>query len=217
MKIFLDTANLEEIKTATDWGVIDGVTTNPTLVAKENVPFEKRIKEICEIVKGPVSAEVTALNWNGMIEEAKKLAEIDKHVVIKIPMTKDGLKATKVLSEENIAVNMTLIFSSAQALLAMKAGARYVSPFVGRLDDISSDGMKLIEEIVQIIENYDFRAEIIVASVRHPMHIVHAALIGADIVTVPFKVLQSMFNHPLTDIGIDRFMKDWKDYQNRTK
>ncbi|HBJ81961.1 MAG: transaldolase [Pseudothermotoga sp.] len=217
MKIFLDTANLEEIKTATDWGVIDGVTTNPTLVAKENVPFEKRIKEICEIVKGPVSAEVTALNWNGMIEEAKKLAEIDKHVVIKIPMTKDGLKATKVLSEENIAVNMTLIFSSAQALLAMKAGARYVSPFVGRLDDISSDGMKLIEEIVQIIENYDFRTEIIVASVRHPMHIVHAALIGADIVTVPFKVLQSMFNHPLTDIGIDRFMKDWKDYQNRTK
>ncbi|GAB4319317.1 fructose-6-phosphate aldolase [Pseudothermotoga elfii] len=217
MKIFLDTANLEEIKTATDWGVIDGVTTNPTLVAKENVPFEKRIKEICEIVKGPVSAEVTALNWNEMIEEAKKLAEIDKHVVIKIPMTKDGLKATKVLSEENIAVNMTLIFSSAQALLAMKAGARYVSPFVGRLDDISSDGMKLIEEIVQIIENYDFRAEIIVASVRHPMHIVHAALIGADIVTVPFKVLQSMFNHPLTDIGIDRFMKDWKDYQNRTK
>ncbi|WP_028844045.1 fructose-6-phosphate aldolase [Pseudothermotoga elfii] len=217
MKIFLDTANLEEIKTAADWGVIDGVTTNPTLVAKENVPFEKRIKEICEIVKGPVSAEVTALNWNGMIEEAKKLAEIDKHVVIKIPMTKDGLKATKVLSEENIAVNMTLIFSSAQALLAMKAGARYVSPFVGRLDDISSDGMKLIEEIVQIIENYDFRTEIIVASVRHPMHIVHAALIGADIVTVPFKVLQSMFNHPLTDIGIDRFMKDWKDYQNRTK
>ncbi|HBT25325.1 MAG TPA: fructose-6-phosphate aldolase [Pseudothermotoga sp.] len=217
MKIFLDTANLEEIKTATDWGVIDGVTTNPTLVAKENVPFEKRIKEICEIVKGPVSAEVTALNWNEMIEEAKKLAEIDKHVVIKIPMTKDGLKATKVLSEENIAVNMTLIFSSAQALLAMKAGARYVSPFVGRLDDISSDGMKLIEEIVQIIENYDFRTEIIVASVRHPMHIVHAALIGADIVTVPFKVLQSMFNHPLTDIGIDRFMKDWKDYQNRTK
>ncbi|ABV33689.1 fructose-6-phosphate aldolase [Pseudothermotoga lettingae] len=217
MKIFLDTANLEEIKTAADWGVIDGVTTNPTLVAKENVPFEKRIKEICEIVKGPVSAEVTALNWNEMIEEAKKLAEIDKHVVIKIPMTKDGLKATKVLSEENIAVNMTLIFSSAQALLAMKAGARYVSPFVGRLDDISSDGMKLIEEIVQIIENYDFRAEIIVASVRHPMHIVHAALIGADIVTVPFKVLQSMFNHPLTDIGIDRFMKDWKDYQNRTK
>ncbi|MCD6450235.1 MAG: fructose-6-phosphate aldolase [Thermotogaceae bacterium] len=213
MKIFLDTANLDEIKKGVEWGIVDGVTTNPTLVARERVPFEKRIKEICEVVKGPVSAEVTALDWKGMVEEARNLAKIDEHVVIKIPLTPDGIKAIKILSNEGIKTNATLVFSPMQAVLAAKAGATYVSPFIGRIDDISSDGLKMLEEIVVIFNNYAFDTEIIAASIRHPMHVVEAALMGVDIVTMPFSVLEKLFKHPLTDIGVERFMKDWEEYR----
>jgi len=215
MKIFLDTANLEEIKTAADWGIIDGVTTNPSLVAREGVPFHDRVKEICKVIKGPVSAEVTALDYEGMVTEARELAKLSEYVVVKIPMTPDGIKAVKILSGEGIKTNVTLVFSPSQALLAMKAGATYVSPFVGRMDDISNEGMKIVEEILQIIYNYDFNTEVIVASVRHPMHIVEAALLGAHVVTTPFKSLQALFRHPLTDIGIERFMNDWKKYKEQ--
>jgi transaldolase len=213
MKIFLDTANLEEIKKGVEWGIVDGVTTNPTLIAREKVPFRERIKEICEVVKGPVSAEVTALDWKGMVEEAKELAKIDEHVVIKIPLTPDGVKAIKILSSEGIKTNATLVFSPMQAVLAAKAGATYVSPFIGRVDDVSSDGLKMLEEIVVIFNNYAFETEIIAASIRHPMHVVEAALMGVDIVTMPFGVLEKLFKHPLTDIGIERFMKDWEEYR----
>ncbi len=210
MKFFLDTANLEQIKEAVSWGVIDGVTTNPTLVSKENMEFEDLIKKICEIVPGPVSAEVVSQNWKEMIEEAKNLAKLAENIVIKIPMTVDGLKATKQLSKENIKVNMTLIFSPSQALLAAKAGASYVSPFIGRLDDISTPGMNLVEDIVTIFNNYMFNTEIIVASIRHPLHVVEAALLGAHIATMPFPVLEKLINHPLTKIGLERFLKDWE-------
>ena len=210
MKFFLDTANLEQIKEAVSWGVIDGVTTNPTLVSKENMEFEDLIKKICEIVPGPVSAEVVSQNWKEMIEEAKNLAKLAENIVIKIPMTVDGLKATKQLSKENIKVNMTLIFYPSQALLAAKAGASYVSPFIGRLDDISTPGMNLVEDIVTIFNNYMFNTEIIVASIRHPLHVVEAALLGAHIATMPFPVLEKLINHPLTKIGLERFLKDWE-------
>jgi len=210
MKFFLDTANLEQIKEAVSWGVIDGVTTNPTLVSKENTEFEDLIKKICEVVPGPVSAEVVSQNWKEMIEEAKNLAKLAENIVIKIPMTVDGLKATKQLSKENIKVNMTLIFSPSQALLAAKAGASYVSPFIGRLDDISTPGMSLVEDIVTIFNNYMFNTEIIVASIRHPLHVVEAALLGAHIATMPFPVLEKLINHPLTKIGLERFLKDWE-------
>lgn len=209
MKIFIDTANIKEIKEAVSWGIVDGVTTNPSLIAKEGRDFITVVKEICEIVDGPISAEVISLDAEGMVKEARPLAKIHKNIVIKIPITKEGLKATKVLSKEGIRVNMTLIFSPSQALLAAKSGASFVSPFVGRLDDISERGMELIKNIKAIFTNYGIRTEIIVASVRNPMHVVDAALYGADIATIPFGVLEQLLKHPLTDIGIDRFLKDW--------
>lgn len=215
MKIFLDTANLDEIKNGVDLGLIDGVTTNPTLISKENVDFKTRIKEICDLVKGPTSAEVIGTNHMQMIEEARILASISSYVVVKIPMTEEGIKATKILSSEGIKTNLTLIFTPLQALVAAKAGATYVSPFVGRLDDISNEGMKLVEDIKKIFMNYSFQTQIIVASIRHPEHILRAAKIGADIVTVPLNVLLKIMKHPLTDIGLETFLKDWEKYKNR--
>ena len=211
MKIFLDTANIEHIKDADSWGAIDGVTTNPTLVAREGKEFEVLVKEICSIVDGPISAEVISLECSGMVEEARKLAKWHKNIVIKIPLTKDGLKAVKILSKEKIRCNVTLCFSASQALLAAKAGASYISPFIGRLDDISHTGMDTVRQIKQIYTNYGFKTEIIVASVRHPVHVLEAALIGADIATVPYAVLEKLVKHPLTDIGIERFLKDWQN------
>lgn len=213
MKIFLDTANINEIRQGVEWGIVDGVTTNPTLIAKEGADFEDRIKEICRVVQGPVSAEVISLKWDEMVEEARKLASLDEHVVVKIPMTPDGIRAVKVLNTEGIKTNVTLVFSANQALLAAKAGATYVSPFVGRVDDGGNDGLRLLEEIMQIYTNYGFETEVIAASIRHPMHIVQAAMIGVDIATVPFDVLKKMFLHPLTDVGINRFLKDWEEYK----
>ncbi|ABP67621.1 putative transaldolase [Caldicellulosiruptor saccharolyticus DSM 8903] len=211
MKLFIDTANINEIKEAYSWGIICGVTTNPSLIAKEGRDFKEVVNEICSIVDGPISAEVISLKAEGMIEEARDLAKIHKNVVIKIPMTTEGLKAVSVLSKEGIKTNVTLIFSAAQALLAAKAGATYVSPFVGRLDDIGQNGIELIKEIVQIFRNYpDIKTEIIAASIRHPIHVIEAAKAGADIATVPFKVLEQMTKHALTDIGIERFLKDWE-------
>jgi transaldolase len=209
MKIFLDTANLEQIKEAASWGILDGVTTNPTLVSKENLKFKDLIKEICRIVAGPVSVECVSKLSKDIIKEARILSKIAENVVVKIPICIEGLKATKVLSKEGIQVNTTLIFSPNQALLAAKAGTRYVSPFIGRLDDISQAGMELVEEILAILNNYNFETEVIVASVRHPLHVVEAALIGADIVTIPFAVLEKMVAHPLTDVGMEKFLKDW--------
>ncbi len=214
MKFFIDTANVDEIKEAASLGVLDGVTTNPTLISREvertGAKFKDILKEICEIVKGPVSGEVVALDHKGMVEEARELAKLDQHMVIKIPMTKDGLKAVKQLSSENIKTNMTLIFSPSQALLAAKAGATYASPFVGRLDDISHVGMELVSSIVTIYENYGLETEVIVASIRNPLHVVDAALMGAHIATIPFKVIDQLVKHPLTDIGIEKFLADWK-------
>ncbi len=210
MKFFVDTANVDEIKQAKEMGMADGVTTNPTLVAREKRPFRPLIEEICHIVEGPVSAEVISQEAQGMVKEAEDLVKIAPNIAIKIPMTVEGLKATKILSEKGIRVNMTLVFSPLQALLAAKAGASFVSPFVGRLDDIAHDGMKLVEQIITIYENYDFATEIIVASVRHPLHVLQAALLGADIATIPFKVIKQLAKHPLTDIGLKRFLDDWQ-------
>ncbi len=210
MKFFLDTAHVKQIKEAAGWGILDGVTTNPSLCAKENAKFEDLIKEICDIVLGPVSVECVSTKAEDMIKESRKLASIADNVVVKIPICLEGLKATKVLSQEGIHINTTLIFSSLQALLAAKAGTRYVSPFVGRLDDISHEGMNLVEEIVTIFDNYGIDTEIIVASIRHPLHVVEAALIGADIATIPFGVIEKLVKHPLTDIGMDKFLSDWK-------
>jgi transaldolase len=209
MKIFLDTANLEQIREAASWGILDGVTTNPSLVSKENLKFKDLIKEICRIVAGPVSVECVSKLSKDIIKEARTLAKIAENVVVKIPICIEGLKATKILSKEGIKVNTTLIFSPNQALLAAKAGTRYVSPFIGRLDDISQAGMELVEEILAILSNYSFETEVIVASVRHPLHVVEAALIGADIATIPFAVLEKMVTHPLTDVGMEKFLKDW--------
>ncbi|MEO2069066.1 MAG: fructose-6-phosphate aldolase [Desulfurobacteriaceae bacterium] len=209
MKFFIDTADINEIKQAMEMGMVDGVTTNPTLISKTGRPFLEVAKEIVETVPGPVSLEVVSLDAQGMIDEARKLAKLGDNVVIKIPMTTEGLKAVKVLSQEGIKTNVTLIFSPLQALLAAKAGATYVSPFVGRLDDIGHDGMELISQVVQIYQNYGFETEIIVASVRHPQHVLQAALIGADIATIPFKVIKQLSKHPLTDIGLERFLEDW--------
>jgi transaldolase len=209
MKIFIDTANIEKIREVNSWGILDGVTTNPSLVAKENTDFKTLVRDICALVDGPISAEVMAIEAGEMVKEARELAKINKNVVIKIPMTEEGLKATSALAKEGIKVNMTLIFSPAQAFLAAKAGARYISPFVGRLDDVGEDGMALIAEIMNILENYDFDTEVIVASVRHPIHVVQAAQMGAHIATIPYDVLKKMFNHPLTDIGIKKFQDDW--------
>ncbi len=209
MKIFLDTANIEHIRNANDLGVIDGVTTNPSLIAREGRDFREVVEEICGIVDGPISAEVVSEDADGMVTEAKDLVTIHDNVVIKIPMTAEGLKATKQLTELGIRTNVTLIFSSTQALLAAKAGASFVSPFVGRLDDISQDGMDLVREIVEMFENYGIMTEVIVASVRNPPHVVESALAGAHIATIPYKVLMQMIKHPLTDIGIEKFLADW--------
>jgi transaldolase len=210
MKFFVDTANLDEIREANELGLIDGVTTNPSLVAKEgNVDFKEHIAKICEIVKGDISAEVTALDTEGMLREGRELAKIAPNVVIKCPLTLDGLKATRIFREEGTKVNVTLCFSATQALLAAKAGASYISPFIGRLDDIGQDGMQLIRDIVQIYDNYGFATEVLAASIRHPMHIVDCALAGADVATIPFKVIQQLAKHPLTDKGLDAFLADW--------
>lgn len=209
MKIFLDTANVEEIREANALGVVDGVTTNPSLIAKEGRDFRQVVEEICSIVDGPISAEAVSLDAEGMVAEAESLSKIHKNIVVKIPMTAEGLKATKVCSQKGIKTNVTLVFSSSQALLAAKAGATFVSPFVGRLDDISLEGMELVGEIVTIYENYGFDTEIIVASVRNPLHVIDAAMIGAHIATVPYKVLMQLIKHPLTDIGIENFLADW--------
>lgn len=210
MKFFIDTANLEEIKTADEWGLIDGVTTNPSLVAKEKCDFKTRIAEICSLIDGPVSAEAVSLDSAGMIAEGRELVKIHSNVVVKIPMTLEGLRAVKKLSGEGIKTNVTLVFSPVQALMAAKAGATYVSPFVGRLDDISHTGMDLIAQILEIYFNYGFDTEIIAASVRHPLHVLESARMGAHVATIPFKVLEQLAKHPLTDIGIDRFLKDWE-------
>ena len=210
MKFFLDTAIVDEIREAVEWGVVDGVTTNPSLVAKAGRSMEEVILEICRLVDGPVSAEVLSLTAREMVPEAQRLAGIHPNVVIKIPMTEEGLKAVNRLSELGVRTNVTLVFSANQALLAAKAGATFVSPFIGRLDDISHEGMDIIREIVPIFQNYDLETQVIVASVRHPRHVVEAALIGADIATIPFKVLKQMVRHPLTDIGITRFLEDYK-------
>lgn len=215
MKIFLDTANIDEIKKASDLGIIDGVTTNPSLVARENKDFKSLIKEICSIVKSPVSAEVIALDYEGMVKEAKELSAISEHVVIKIPFTPDGLKATKKLKEDDIPVNMTLVFSLNQAILACKAGARYISPFVGRLDDIGHNGFELAIACERMIENYLFDCEVIAASIRHPQHVSTAINNNIDIVTVPYPILEQMMKHPLTDIGIEKFLKDWEKSQTK--
>ncbi len=210
MKFFIDTANIDEIKKGVEMGLVDGVTTNPSLVAKEDKPFEEIITEICKIVEGPISAEVVSLEAAGMIEEAKKLAAIDEKIVIKIPMIVEGIKAVKILTAEGIKTNVTLLFSAAQALLAAKAGATFVSPFVGRLDDIGAPSMDLISDIVTIYDNYGYQSEIIVASVRSPQHVLDAALIGADIATIPLKVITQLAKHPLTDIGMEQFLADWE-------
>jgi len=210
MKFFIDTANIAEITKANELGVLDGVTTNPTLVAKEGRKFEELIKEICRIVDGPVSAEVVSIEAEGMVTEARHLAKFADNIVVKIPMITEGIKATKILSKENIATNVTLVFSPVQALIAAKAGASFVSPFIGRLDDITSVGMGIVEDIVTIYDNYGFETEVIVASIRNPVHVLDAALIGAHIATIPFKVLIQLTEHPLTKIGLDRFLADWK-------
>lgn len=215
MKFFLDTANIEQIREAASLGLIEGVTTNPSLISKEKKPFKDIILEICKIVDGPISAEVTCSDCKGMIEEALKLSDIHKNIVIKVPITKEGLRAVKELSGQGVRTNVTLIFSATQALLAAKAGASYVSPFVGRLDDISTDGMNLIAEIQQIYRNYSFETEVIIASIRHPIHVLQAALMGADIATVPYDVLMKLIKHPLTDIGIEKFMCDWKKVEHK--
>lgn len=210
MKFFIDTANIEEIKEANDMGMVDGVTTNPSLIAKEGRDFKEIITEICEIVDGPISAEVISLEEAGMVSEARELAKIHENIVVKIPMTIDGLKAVRTLSSEGIKTNVTLVFSTLQALMAAKAGASYVSPFVGRLDDLAQDGLVIVDQIVTIYDNYDYDTEVIVASVRNPLHVLDSALMGADIATIPFKVLAKLASHPMTDKGIQAFMADWE-------
>jgi len=213
MKFFVDTANIAEIREAASLGVLDGVTTNPSLVAKEGKPFKQTIIEICEIANGPVSTEVIATDAAGMCKEAQEYASWHKHVVVKVPTTREGLKAAKCLTEQGIKTNVTLCFSASQAILVAKAGATYVSPFVGRLDDISHNGMDLVRQIVQIYKNYDYKTQVLAASLRHPMHVVEAAMAGAHVATMPFKILDMMFKHPLTDRGLETFLKDWEKGQ----
>jgi len=211
MKFFLDTANLNEIREAASLGLIDGVTTNPSLVAKEgNVDFKQHIAAICEVVQGDVSAEVTSLDLEGMLREGREYARIAPNVVVKCPLTRDGLKATRELTDEGTKVNVTLCFSAAQAILAAKAGAAYISPFIGRLDDIGQNGLELLAEIVEIYDNYDWKTEVLAASIRHPIHVVEAARMGADVATMPMKVIEQLMKHPLTDKGLDQFLADWK-------
>ena len=209
MKIFLDTANIEQIREANDWGVLDGVTTNPSLVAKENKKFEELVPQIMKICKGPVSLEVISTNPEGMVAEAETLVDYGPNVVIKVPMIPEGLKAIRRLAKKEIATNCTLVFNATQALLAAKAGATYVSPFIGRLDDAGHFGMELVQQIVTIFDNYAFGAEVLAASLRHPLHVVEAALAGADVATIPWSVLQKIVKHPLTDRGLEQFLKDW--------
>lgn len=215
MKFFIDTANVKEIREAASYGVVDGVTTNPSLVAKEGRDFKQVLLEIAEIVDGPISAEAVSLEADKMVVECRELAKIHKNIVVKLPMTKEGLKATKILAGEGIKVNMTLVFSPSQALLAAKVGAAYVSPFVGRLDDISHFGMDLVRQIMEIFDNYGYPTEVIVASVRNPLHVVDAALAGAHIATMPFSVIDQLAKHPLTDIGIEKFLADWKKLEKK--
>jgi transaldolase len=213
MKLFIDTGNIADIQRLVDIGIIDGITTNPTLLAKEPGDYRENLKKICEIVKGPVSGEVTATDFAGMMSQGHDISKIHTHMIVKVPLTRDGIKACKALSGEGIRVNVTLCFSAAQALLAAKAGATYVSPFVGRLDDIATNGMELIREIVAIYDNYDFTTEILVASCRHPIHVVESAKMGADIATCPPAVIDALFNHPLTNSGLEKFLKDWEKAQ----
>ena len=213
MKFFIDTANTDEIREAVSWGMVDGVTTNPSLVSKETKPFETILKEICDMVDGPVSAEVVSLDADGMVEEGEKLAAIHPNIVVKIPMTLEGLKAVRLLARKDIKTNVTLVFSAPQALMAAKAGASFVSPFVGRLDDISQNGMDLVSDVMTIFDNYGYTTEVIVASIRHPMHVVETGLIGAYIATLPFKVIAQLAKHPLTDIGLEKFLADWEKKQ----
>lgn len=215
MRIFLDTANIEEIKAAAELGIISGVTTNPTLVAREGRPLHQVIEEICQLVDGPVSAEVISQDAPGMLKEAKELAAIHPNVVIKIPMTAEGLKAVKILSGEGIKTNVTLIFSANQALLAALAGATFVSPFIGRIDDVGQEGMEVLHDVVSIFAQYGFNTEIIAASIRHPLHVLEAARLGADIATVPYSVLLQMIKHPLTDVGLARFLADWEKLKTK--
>jgi len=217
MKIFLDTANVKEIREAHSWGILDGVTTNPSLVAKEGRDFVQVVKEITQITSGPVSAEVVSTTADEMVREGRELSRIAKNVIIKIPMLKEGLKAIKTLSSEGIKINTTLIFSASQALLAAKAGASYVSPFIGRLDDISHVGMDIIRDIRIIFDNYDYPCEILAASIRHPLHFVDAAKAGADVATIPFSVLEALTKHPLTDLGLQKFLKDWESVPQQAR
>ena len=210
MLFFLDTAEIQEIEKGLEWGMVDGVTTNPSLIAKQGKPYLPTVKEIAELVPGPVSGEVLATEYEGMMDEGRRLAALAENVVVKLPLGPAGLRAVKTLAEEGVKSNVTLCFSCNQALLAAKAGATYISPFVGRLDDIGQDGMQLIEEIVEIYDNYDFETEVLVASVRHPMHVAQSAQIGAGVVTIPFKVLEKLYKHPLTNIGLDNFLADWE-------
>jgi transaldolase len=216
MKLFVDTGNLKEIEALAAIGILDGVTTNPSLMAKESGDYRQIMKQICQVVKGPVSAEVVATDTAGMVREGRDLASIDEHIVVKVPFTKDGVKACKTLAGEGIRVNVTLIFSATQAWLAAKVGASYVSPFVGRLDDVGTTGMNLIREIVDIFDNFEYSTEVLVASVRNPIHVVEAARMGADVVTAPPAVIEQCFKHPLTDIGLERFLKDWEKAQAAT-
>ena len=213
MKLFVDTGSIKEIETIAALGILDGVTTNPSLLAKEAGDFRQNLKKICDIVKGPVSGEVTATDFAGMMREGREIAAIDPHMVVKVPLTRDGIKACKALTGEGKHVNVTLCFSAAQALLAAKAGASYISPFVGRLDDIATSGMELVREIVKIYRNYEFKTEVLVASCRHPMHIVEAAMMGAHVATCPPAVIDALYNHPLTNIGLEKFLKDWEKAQ----
>ena len=213
MKLFIDSGNLKEIETLVPLGIIDGITTNPSLLAKEPGDYRDILKKICNLVKGPTSAEVVATDYEGMLREGRDLATIDPHIVVKVPFTRDGVRACKTLSSEGKKVNVTLCFSPSQALIAAKVGATYISPFVGRLDDISTSGMQLIGQIVEIYDNYDFATEVLVASTRNPLHIVEAARMGADICTCPAAVIDSLFKHPLTDIGLEKFLKDWEKAQ----
>jgi transaldolase len=213
MKLFIDSGNIKDIETLAKVGIIDGVTTNPSLLAKETGDYKENLKKICEIVKGPVSGEVTALDFDGMMREGHEIATLHELMVVKVPLTRDGIQACKELSREGLKVNVTLVFSAAQALLAAKAGAWFVSPFVGRLDDVGMNGMELIRDIVTIFDNYEFTTEVLVASCRHPIHIIEAAKMGADICTAPANVLDQLFNHPLTTIGLEKFLKDWEKVQ----
>ena len=214
MKIFIDSANMEEIRMAHSMGLVDGVTTNPSLMAKEGKDVNATLKEICRLVQGPVSGEVISTDCKGMLEEASRLIKIDEHIVVKIPLIEEGLKAVKILAKDGVKVNVTLCFSATQAMLAAKLGATYISPFVGRLDDISQDGMDLIRQIKTIYTNYGFETQILVASIRHPVHVLQSALIGADVGTMPFKVIEQLVKHPLTDAGVARFLQDWQKAGN---